>query len=256
MMDSIPTTNNDDDDTNGNKPAKNTKQRQHSRLDCLDGLRGVLCGIVVVHHFRCGLDPCLVFGDSAEWILGEDPSVFCANTSPTPFLEPLANGTFAVAVFFVMSGVVLSHRFLWQANNHCKTKPKDPPPPQPFFYQSWRMAVVKRYFRLCLPCAAALLWAYALGGWTVHEEVAAITRSRWLWTLNMRRPSSWWGLVSQMVWGVWHGTCTLNNAIWTMKVELLGSFVVLGLVAVLHECSPTTRQRFLAAIFCGLAGSQ
>ena len=187
------------------------------RLEYLDGLRGLLCLIVVVHHFRCGFQPCGVFGPSAQWLL--DPTTCTDSNQVLVFLAPLANGTFAVAVFFVMSGTVLSNGLLMTDDNR------------------WRLAFVKRYFRLLIPCAAAMIFAYILGGMTAHQEASQITKSKWLQDLAIHRPSPA-ALLPQILFGIWHNASTLNNAFWTMPIELFGSFLVFTLVAILQGSSP------------------
>jgi peptidoglycan/LPS O-acetylase OafA/YrhL len=197
------------------------------RLEYLDGLRGILCLIVVVHHFRCGFDPCGVFGASAKWLT--DPNI-CIGATTFVFLAPLVNGTFSVAVFFVMSGTVLSNGLAMAEDNR------------------WRLTVVKRYFRLLLPCAAASIFAYVLGGTMAPQEAGALTGSKWLIEMSSERPAPA-ALFNQIIFGIWHNGSTLNNSFWTMSIELFGSFVVFGLVAVLKGCTPTVSKRFLAGLF-------
>eukprot|EP00617_Octactis_speculum_P009418 CAMPEP_0185795248 /NCGR_PEP_ID=MMETSP1174-20130828/160449_1 /TAXON_ID=35687 /ORGANISM="Dictyocha speculum, Strain CCMP1381" /LENGTH=275 /DNA_ID=CAMNT_0028490535 /DNA_START=82 /DNA_END=907 /DNA_ORIENTATION=- len=113
-------------------------------------------------------------------------------------------------------------------------------------------SVQKRYFRLAIPCGVALVYAYLLGGWTWHEAAADVTKSWWLLSFNCRRPSPIAGLLQQIVVGVWHGTCTLNNAIWTMQFELFGSYLVYILVFLLKDLSGFIRKRFLFGVFVAL----
>lgn len=56
-------------------------------------------------------------------------------------------------------------------------------------------------------------------------------------------------LVLQSLGGIWHGSATLNNAIWTMKIELLGSYLVFFIVALIKDIqSPRHRTQLLAGI--------
>lgn len=210
------------------------------RLDYLDGLRGILCCVVVVHHWRCGWHPCSVFGPSVQWLL--DSSLSCDSSQTRPFfwLAPFLNGPFAVAVFFVMSGTVLSMPFLnvgTSIDNGSR--------------QKWALAVVKRYFRLAIPVAVALVFSYFVAGFTtVHEKTAQSTQSWWLYNFFCRRPPTVFGLLQQIFVGVWQGSCTLNNAIWTMRTELFGSYLVYLLAGILREIpSPTLAKRLLACLF-------
>ena len=207
-----------------------SKTKKKSRLEYLDGLRGILCVIVVCHHFRCAFRPCHVFATTAEWLT--DAS-YCENvdTGWNLYLNPVLNGLFAVAVFMVMSGMVLSNG-LWKAGA-----------------EQWRVAVAKRYIRLAIPIAAAFIFSYALGGTTFHKKAAEITKSVWLDKMPMERPSPVTGLLGQIGWGVWRGTSTLNNAAWTMEYELIGSYIVFLLVAMLKGSPHSVRTRWLAALF-------
>ena len=232
------------------------------RLPYLDGLRGLLCLVVVVHHYQCGFDPCRVFGPSAEWIA--DPAICegnynCYSDSIARQLwqilaAPISNGPFAVATFFVMSGCALSLSLMPRRDHHgvdqtTTTSNND---------DWWRLAVVKRFFRLALPCGAAMIFAYLLG-WDAddsvdrplrfHERAAIATQSRWLYDFGTRRPPSIVGLVPHTLLGIWHGSSMLNNAIWTMKFELMGSYLVFLLVAVLNGVpSARRRQQILAVL--------
>ena len=140
------------------------------RLQYLDGLRGILCIIVVYHHFQCGFNPCHVFGPIAEWI--RDPSVCKVASNSTEaigvrgiakeifqvVMSPLSSGPFAVACFFVMSGCALSINLLQESasGNSCDKK--------------WRLAVVKRFFRLALPCSMLIIFAYMLARFDFHRQ--------------------------------------------------------------------------------------
>ena len=237
------------------------------RLPYLDGLRGLLCLVVVIHHYQCGFDPCRVFGPSSEWIA--DPSICeddyyhysdsIARQLWQILVAPFANGPFAVATFFVMSGCALSlslmprHNYGDDVDNDQTTHPSTD--------DRWRLAVVKRFFRLALPCGAAMIFAYLLG-WNAdnsidrslrfHERAAIATQSRWLYDFGTRRPPSIVGLVPHTLLGIWHGSSMLNNAIWTMKFELMGSYLVFLLVAVLRG-SPSARRRQQILIVLGMA---
>ena len=237
------------------------------RLPYLDGLRGLLCLVVVIHHYQCGFDPCRVFGPSAEWIadpaICEDNYYYYSDSTARQLWQilvaPFANGPFAVATFFVMSGCALSlslmprHNYGDDVDNDQTTHPSTD--------DRWRLAVVKRFFRLALPCGAAMIFAYLLG-WNAdnsidrslrfHERAAIATQSRWLYDFGTRRPPSIVGLVPHTLLGIWHGSSMLNNAIWTMKFELMGSYLVFLLMAVLRGV-PSARRRQQILIVLGMA---
>lgn len=208
----------------------NANKENIERLKYLDTMRGISCLMIVFHHFRCGFRPCQMFGKAVEWL--SDPNE-CNDTHLTGnvIFNSWYNGTFFTAVFAVMSGFLLSHG-LWKA------------PPE-----KWRVSVCKRFIRLAIPCGAALIFAYLLAGFTIHQDAAAITKSIWLQKMPMERPSPVTGLLGQIGWGVWHGTSTLNNAIWSMKFELFGSYLVFMLVVLLKGSPHRIRTRWLGGLF-------
>jgi peptidoglycan/LPS O-acetylase OafA/YrhL len=201
------------------------------RLHYMDSLRGILAVVVVYHHFRCAFYPCTMFGPSVEWVSDVTTCPILSTTSTSSMLwNSVTNGTLAVSIFFIMSGFVLSSN-LWKSD-----------------MESWRMAVAKRMIRLAIPCSCALVVAYGLAGWHVHERVAWITHSLWLERLAMARPSPVTGLLSQMFVGIWHGNITLNNALWTMKYELFGSYLTYLTVLILKRSTHRTRTLTLLAV--------
>jgi peptidoglycan/LPS O-acetylase OafA/YrhL len=214
--------------TGSSNPSTTKGANTGGRFEYLDSLRGILSLVVVLHHFRCGFQPCQVFG-TADWLRD---ITLCehADTGWNLYLGMFTNGTFAVAVFLVISGFVLSNG-LWKAGA-----------------EPWRLAIAKRYLRLGLPCGAALMWGYVLAGWSFHTEASAITQSIWLSQLGLQRPSPVTGLLAQMAFGAFHGNVTLNNSLWVMPIELLGSFLVFLLVAMLKGSPHKIRTRWLAAL--------
>ncbi len=264
------------------------------RLHQLDGLRGILCLCVVYHHFLCGFHPCSVFGPSAKWIDSKATNDFTSSNGsnkvmygicydeprPNFLTEPFGNGAFAVACFFVMSGVALSIKLISlqstervgskferssdtesnfiSADKYNTTptsstsplvKPTNHEEPSNNVSAQLQLVIAKRFFRLALPACASIIFAYLVvliseqiivtsttSGTTeqFHAVAAKITMSKWLRLFHPRRPPGLIsGLIKQCFVGIWHGTSTLNNAIWTMPFELWGSFLIFLLIAVL-----------------------
>lgn len=202
---------------------------EQPRLLYIDSLRGLLVLIIIYHHIRCAFNPCLVFGNSVEWINDIDQ---CSETTQPywSLLNPVTNGTFAMAAFFVLSGMVLAQG-LWKAPS-----------------EKWRIVVAKRFFRLAIPCSVAMIFSYCLAGFSFHKEAAEVTNSLWLTRMSLDLPIPV-GLLSQAVLGLWHGTATINKAMSTMSYELFGSYLVFGLVQLLKASSGRMRSRWLGALF-------
>jgi peptidoglycan/LPS O-acetylase OafA/YrhL len=173
--------------------------RQPGHLDALDGLRGIACLVVFLHHCT-----------AAFW--------FSLYTRPD--LNPLTllcNGTFAVHVFFVMSGFVLSLAYV-------RT------PRLPILVS----ATARRYFRLAIPSTVAVLIAYALMalGFGYAQDLARIVEhSAWIekqWTFPPL-------LGSALKQGLWNscfgGTQNFDGVLWTMQYEFKGSLILFGALA-------------------------
>ena len=215
----------------------------------LEGLRGVLCVMVVVFHFACAFAGCTVFGPNPSILV--DPNV-CPPQTPgmLDWLLILYNGPFAVQTFFVMSGFVLSLRHLSHRPLH--TGPSTPAASDPRL----ALSVAKRYFRLMLPCVATTIMSYAVAGSGWNVLAARMTGNRWFAEAFPGMPATerppLTGLPWHLLFGVWQGACNLNVALWTMPYELFGSYLVFGLVALLRTGGRAEVQWVLlaAAIFC------
>lgn len=189
------------------------------RLDHLDGLRGVAAVSVVIFHLMSALVPWLVAEQQpgAHWL------------AYTPFAV-LWNGTFAVSVFFVLSGFVVTNATL---------RKSDP---------IW-IDVVIRYLRLAIPATASALAAWSLLSLfpTSATDLAALTGSRWLgWTYQGTIPNPAAALYNGMAGIFVTGGSFFNNVLWTMRPELLGSILCFAACAF-------TRSRSRLAIAIGSA---
>lgn len=184
------------------------------RLDHLDGARGVAAIAVVIFHLMSALVPWLVAEQQpgAHWL------------AYTPFAV-IWNGTFAVSVFFVLSGFVVTNATL---------RKSDP---------IWIDAVI-RYLRLAIPATASTLAAWSLLSLlpTSATDLAALTGSRWLgWTYQGTIPNPAVAMYNGMAGIFLTGGSFFNNVLWTMRPELLGSILCFA-VCIL------TRSRFRVAV--------
>ncbi|MGE2764154.1 acyltransferase family protein [Escherichia coli] len=187
-----------------------------SRDHALDGIRGIACLIVLISHFM-------------QFFL---PSVFVQNQidhygekyiSETPF-NILYNGHFAVMLFFVLSGMVLSIPFFKGKGLEWYSK-----------------SIIKRYPRLAIPTIASTIFSFILmttigfhssetAVYSLSQVIPAMPTTMTL--LN----AVWEGGIGTYFYGVQ----TLNPVLWTIHTELVGSILVLVLVPLV--C--TTRIRF------------
>jgi peptidoglycan/LPS O-acetylase OafA/YrhL len=169
------------------------------RIASLDGLRGVAAIIVVCYHFLAAFLPSL----SPEQT---DHPFWLADTP----LGILINGPFAVSVFFVLSGFVVAQ---------AAAKRRDP------VYVNLPL----RYLRLAVPATASVIFAWCL--LTLMPNAAANLNSvishGWLSSTYQTQipdlPTAFYeGLIGIFA----AGGSLFNNALWTMRIELIGSFAI------------------------------
>lgn len=177
----------------------------------LEGLRGLAAVIVALYHFLLAFYLLAFFGSGGDATLMQHTR-FEDNLYGNPFMA-LLSGTFAVAIFFVLSGFVLSIKFF-------QTK-------EPSVIKS---LAVKRYTRLMLPALASVLICYLLIklGVSHTTQAAAVTQSGWL-AINWTFVPDLFVAIREGALGIFiSGQSVYNNVLWTMTTEFIGSFLVFG----------------------------
>lgn len=167
------------------------------RLHFLDGVRGWGALAVVLYHICVEGFPASPLSSAHLWRV------------------PLFHGTFAVLLFFLVSGAALSSGY---------------------FMTGDRVGLARlaagRYFRLALPVAAActlvfvLMKAGAIPPW--QERPAPFDAM-------LRFDPSMCDLAYFVSWGVffdYSAQTTFIGPLWTMPIELAGSFIVFALLAI------------------------
>lgn len=171
--------------------------------------------MVLAHHFMLAFYP-----------TAYDSNPSRAHTSWLEFayykypLNVLTNGNFCVTIFFVLSGYVLSYKYM---------KEND--------FSVIVSASKRRFFRLFIPVGFVLICSYILLQISAykHIEVSKISMSEWwLGTLWPMDPSfgTFLRYFSYLV--MFQGSADYDTSMWTMSMELYGSFLVFGLLAVTH----------------------
>ena len=123
----------------------------------------------------------------------------------------LFNGTFPVCIFFVLSGYVLSQRFIQTGDRGV-------------LYDG----ALKRLPRIIVPVLASVLLAWALltAGLMATAEGPGLGAASWLtdaYTTPVSFGSALWlGLVGAPLLG----QTVINAPLWTMRIELMGSFLI------------------------------
>lgn len=178
----------------------------------LEGLRIIAAVIVVIYHALLIFYPGFFYGIGNSFAVVNNMR-FEDNLYANPFAG-LLSGTFAVGIFFVLSGFVLTVGYFTKKDD---TVIK-------------RMAA-KRYLRLMLPALASVLIVFIILAFGLNagmEGTVEKTQSLWLDRLWGFTPNLWDALV-QGTQGIFAGSIAeagYNPVLWTIFYEFLGSFIV------------------------------
>ena len=183
------------------------------RLAPLDGLRGIAALNVVLCHVVVGFQPTLLDG------VAEHAHFAGSATLATLPLIVFWNPEFPVAIFFVLSGLVL-------AGAVKNASPRQLPG-----------LVVRRWVRLSFPIlgTSALVWVLAEASLFRAVDASALSGSRWLsyhyaWTAFL--PNDFLQMVWQSIGDIYiTGSHYYNSALWTMPTEFRGSLAVFAFYA-------------------------
>lgn len=195
------------------------KQTSINRLNSLDGLRGWAALAVVLGHLTL-------------------------NITPFNFLlsTPLTDTKLAVGVFFIISGFVLSYRFIGQRME----------------LATLFKAIFARYVRLTIPVAVVSLLVLFLGFHLslLHNVEAEGIWSKWGYgSFYAFKPS----LTDALKFSFWEMYVHFDNAhtyippAWTMGLELRGSYFIYAIVFVAGFHHYWNRRRLFAIIIGILA---
>lgn len=183
------------------------------KVKYMEGLRGLATIIVVLSHFAVFFYPALYTGDPSEARFVSKLDIVIAGTP----LNLIYNGNFAVCIFFLLSGYVLSYKFF---------KTND--------YEYVISGAFRRYFRLLIPVLAVNIITFFLmsEGLFFNKQVGySIGSTLWLnqqWSFTPTVPN----LLKESFIGVFFLQAeNYNPAQWTMTYELLGSYLVFAVLA-------------------------
>jgi len=181
----------------------------------VDGLRGIAAINVVFSHFVAAFFPSLLHNNY--------PTLFVENSSPSiffqvvnfPFVSILYNGHFAVLIFFVLSGYVLTFPFYSINNTQMDVLQK----------RLWG-----RYLRLNIPVAMAILISYLVYKLGLYSNVNASVISgstNWLNTFFADGIKELGATREALYGSIIFGKNVLIPPLWTLKIEFIGSIYIL-----------------------------
>jgi len=195
------------------------KSRPHARLQALEAIRGIAALVVVLHHLAHAFWPGFL-------------------ESRSPFVSAF-DGSFAVTIFFVLSGVVLSMAFF-------EAPARD----------VLAAAAIRRYFRLTPPILVSVLLACLLlylGAFANKETANALGQSadHWLRRSYAVAPnfSDAFREGTYRTYLDFNRAHSYNTVLWTMNVEFFGSMFVFAFLAL----AGSLRRRALVYMIVGAA---
>jgi peptidoglycan/LPS O-acetylase OafA/YrhL len=185
------------------------------RILYFEGLRGIASLIVVFHHFCLAFYPAAVTKALTETHFNSNREFLLYNTPLGIFIA----GNFAVYLFFILSGIVLTLQYI-------ESKDK---------LEKLTEISITRYFRL-LPAVLfcnVLVFFLLTWHWNFTKEASEITKSLWwlkgFWTvtpnLNEALEQSFFGMFST------NYPQSYNPALWVIAYFFLGTFLVTGTLA-------------------------
>ncbi len=206
------------------------------KLIPLEGLRGIAAAIVVLYHLVLAFTPKGV---------GVVPHGHGALDIFTQFILGMLNGGAAVAVFFVLSGFILSLPFARDRR-----------------VSRVLVALLKRWPRLACLTVITCLFAFALISWSGHEYKAAahVIGAKWLATHGNAPIKidhlTWEGALREGLVNVFtQGEVKFDSPLWTMRIELFGSFAIFLSAPVLFAIGSWTVRLGLVALAFYVTGT-
>lgn len=194
------------------------------RIDYLDGLRGIAALIVVIFHLLTDFYPAIIV-PVLTLVHTTDFEMYLRNTP----LNILFDGPFAVCIFFVLSGYVLTYKFFQKGDNDIIIS-----------------AASRRYLRLVVLVLFSILFAYIILSLNLffNHQAYIITGSDFLNGFYSFEPNIV-EAIRQALWGVFFDDShTYNAVLWTMKTEFFGSMLVFAMAILFGK----TQLRFVAYI--------
>jgi peptidoglycan/LPS O-acetylase OafA/YrhL len=208
-------------------------EKTTNKVAYLDGIRGVAALSVFLHHYL------MVFYSS---VYSLDPAASHLHNMEINYgqslLSVLSGGYFPVCVFFVLSGYVLSRKYFLTNNTEVLVS-----------------SAYRRFIRLYVPVAFTMILAFLLIKFGLFYNVPAS---------RIQHSESWLGsmwtfpepfhrlLMCLRVSTMFQGDNAFDTTLWTMSVELTGSFLVFAFLALTHNARNKQVSLFLLFSLCAI----
>ena len=207
------------------------------KLQFIEGIRGFAALIVIFQHFVLMFYPTLYTGTSEQHHFLNPTLEHNIAISP---LNIFYNGNFAVCLFFVLSGFVLSYKYFRTGNSQLLLE-----------------ASVKRYFRLLIPVAFSIVFTIVLIAVfrpnATHLETFTYGGD-WLKNLFSEKPTFTGVLYNMFIDVFVSGNNKYNPVLWTMGIEFLGSVLLFAVLMLSHAVKRKSIVLLIVAIFLTISG--
>jgi peptidoglycan/LPS O-acetylase OafA/YrhL len=186
----------------------------------LEGLRGLACLNVVLAHYMFTFMP---YAGHFLFPTGSVSQRFgIEHWLAKPFFSVFYNGSYPVSIFFVMSGWVLTAPFFRGGGEPSR-------------------AALKRYPRLMIPAAGAILFSWLLFnlGLMGNQRAAEVGFAGWVRDQYVHAMVFAPDLLLNMLWGApVNGQTEWDSPLWTLRIELLAPLLLFALLALFGKRKP------------------
>ncbi len=202
------------------------------RIDYFDGLKFILCYMVMLMHYVLAFLPSGFIGFGSE-VAPEDQIRTVVDNLP---FSLLINSSLVLYIFFALIAVIATIVF-YSTKNQQKFLEKQ---------------CVKRYFRFVIPVAAAILLTYGLyrAGLLHFEDVYELSGSTWSLAIAPWAASWTEALYIAFIKSYFVADNAILTVLWCMDIIFIGSFLTYGFLA----CMGNSKRRFGAYIVLALLG--
>lgn len=180
-----------------------------------DGLRGIAALNVAICHFVAAFLPTMLYKNYlTAFPENLNPSLFFEFVTSAP-ISIVYNGHFAVLIFFVLSGYVLTIPFF---SNQINSRPV------------LEKRLLGRYLRLNIPIAVAVAAAYIIythGLYSITEAATISGSVNWAKSFYPQGVTAWDAAKEAIYEPILFGKSTLVPPLWTLRIEFIGSIYLL-----------------------------
>lgn len=184
------------------------------RNKSLDGLRGLAALNVVLCHFLFAFTPEVLHKNYINTPENKNPSLLFELIT-SPFISIFYNGHYAVMVFFVISGYVLTIEYF--------------SPDQQNVSLIFRKRLLARYFRLSIPVAAAVALSYIIYSLDLYHNInLPDAESHPIKKEFSNKNIYFLDAIKEALYGsIIYGKVFFVPVLWTLRIEFIGSIYIL-----------------------------